>query len=150
MKHVRKAALAASAFTCAALFSLGWSEQGGVSLSIESAQARVGRPLTPVSVAGVARRQNRRAYRYDAAGIAGPMAVNYAGIAAAAGTDTWGWGGDPNNTGTVAPATSAWGSQAYYGAPTANPSGWYLQGGVLACTSGTLVTGGNGLPFRCP
>ena len=55
MKHARKTALAASAFTCAALLSFGWSEQGGISLSIESAQARVGRPLTPVSVAGVAR-----------------------------------------------------------------------------------------------
>jgi len=61
MKHARKTALAASAFTCAALLSFGWSEQGGISLSIESAQARVGRPLTPVSVAGVARRHNRRA-----------------------------------------------------------------------------------------
>src|SRR5258707_3780351 len=61
MKHARKTALAASAFTCAALLSFGWSEQGGISLSIESAQARVGRPLTPVSVAGVARRHDRRA-----------------------------------------------------------------------------------------
>ena len=59
MKHARKTALAASAFTCAALLSFGWSEQGGISLSIESAQARVGRPLTPVSVAGVARRGAR-------------------------------------------------------------------------------------------
>ena len=66
MEHARKAALAASAFACAALVSFGWSEQGGISLSIESAQARVGRPLTPVSVAGVARRQNRRAAAYDA------------------------------------------------------------------------------------
>ena len=56
MKYVRKAALAASAFGCAALFSFGWAEQGGISLSVESAQARVGRPLSPVSVAGVARR----------------------------------------------------------------------------------------------
>jgi hypothetical protein len=55
MKHARKTALAASAFTCAALLSFGWSDQRGVSLSVESAQARVGRPLTPVSVAGVAR-----------------------------------------------------------------------------------------------
>src|SRR5260370_39022767 len=61
MKHARKTALAASAFTCAALLSFGWSGQGGISLSIESAQARGGRPLTPVSVAGVARRQTRRA-----------------------------------------------------------------------------------------
>ena len=61
MKHARKTALAASAFTCAALLSFGCSEQRGLSLSIEKAQARVGRPLTPVSVAGVARRHTRRA-----------------------------------------------------------------------------------------
>ena len=73
MKHARKTALAASAFTCAALLSFGWSEQGGISLSIESAQARVGRPLTPVSVAGVARRQTRRAVY--GAGVVGAGAV---------------------------------------------------------------------------
>jgi hypothetical protein len=69
MKHVRKAALAASAFACAALFSFGWAEQGGISLSVESAQARVGRPLTPVSAAGVARRHNRRAGYYASARV---------------------------------------------------------------------------------
>jgi hypothetical protein len=37
------------------------SSTGGLSLSINSADARVGRPLTPVSVAGVARRTTRRA-----------------------------------------------------------------------------------------
>jgi hypothetical protein len=63
-------AIAASTFACAALLSFGWSEQRGVSLSVESAQARVGRPLTPVSVAGVARRQNRRA-AYVAGGTVG-------------------------------------------------------------------------------
>jgi alpha-glucuronidase len=36
---LRKAAIAASTFACAALFSLGWSEQGGVSLSISKAEA---------------------------------------------------------------------------------------------------------------
>src|SRR5258705_1760739 len=77
--------IGASTFACAALLSFSWSEQRGVSLSVESAQARVGRPLTPVSVAGVARRQNRRAaYQYDAADISGPMAVNYAGSASSA------------------------------------------------------------------
>jgi len=65
----RTSAIAASAFACAALMSPSWSEQGGVSLSVESAQARVGRPLTPVSVAGVARRQTRRAVY--GAGVAG-------------------------------------------------------------------------------
>ena len=59
--RLRKLAIAGSTFACAVLLSFSWSEQRGVSLSVESAQARVGRPLTPVSVAGVARRQNRRA-----------------------------------------------------------------------------------------
>ncbi len=36
------------------------SISSGVSSFVSSAQARVGRPLTPVSVAGVARRTGRR------------------------------------------------------------------------------------------
>ena len=35
----KKIAIAISAFACAAMFSLGWSEQGGISLSIHKAQA---------------------------------------------------------------------------------------------------------------
>jgi hypothetical protein len=41
--------------------SIGWSQVDGLSLSVDSAQARVGRPLTPMSYAGVARRTTRRA-----------------------------------------------------------------------------------------
>ncbi len=74
-------AIAISTFAGASLLSFGWSEQGGISLSVESAQARVGRPLTPVSVAGVARRQTRRA-------IYGTAAV---GAAAAAGAYGYGY-----------------------------------------------------------
>ena len=125
---LRTFAIATSAFACATLLSFSWSEQRGVSLSVESAQARVGRPLTPVSVAGVARRQNRRAaYWYDAAGVSGPMAVNYAGIAAAsAGTAAavgaatspgWGWGGNPYNTGTGYYGGGPYGARAAYVAP---------------------------------
>lgn len=73
--NLRTVAIATSVFACAALLSFSWTEQGGVSLSVERAQARVGRPLTPMSVAGVARRQTRRA-------IYGTAAV---GAAAAAG-----------------------------------------------------------------
>ena len=36
-----KAALAVSVFTCATMLSFGWSEQKGVSLSIERAQAQM-------------------------------------------------------------------------------------------------------------
>jgi hypothetical protein len=135
---LRTFAIATSAFACATLLSFSWSEQRGVSLSVESAQARVGRPLTPVSVAGVARRQNRRAaYRYDAAGIAGPMAVDYAGIAAAAGTagavgaatsPGWGWGSNPYYAGGPY-AGGAWGANAYYAPPaasTGNAPAWNL------------------------
>src|SRR3977135_809561 len=105
MKHARKTTLAASAFTCAALLSFGWSEQGGISLSIESAQARVGRPLTPVSVAGVARRHNRRAVYGAGVGGGGAAAVRRAASigtagAVAATSPNWGWGGNPYQTGT--------------------------------------------------
>ena len=118
--HLKKVVIATSAFACTALLSVGWSGQGGVSLSVESAQARVGRPLTPVSVAGVARRQNRRAaYQYNAAGMAGPMAVDYAGIAAAgtgaavgaATSPGWGWGGNPYAGGPYAGGAYDWGGQ---------------------------------------
>jgi hypothetical protein len=97
MKQVTKAALAASAFTCAALFSFGWSEQGGISLSVESAQARIGRPLTPLSVAGVARRNYRRAaYGYGAGVVGAGLAAGAIGATAVAATSPYGYyGGGP-------------------------------------------------------
>ncbi|TWB48110.1 hypothetical protein FBZ94_11639 [Bradyrhizobium sacchari] len=154
--HLTKLAIASSTVACAALFSFSWSEQRGISLSVESAQARVGRPLTPMSVAGVARRHDRRAaYGYGAgvvgAGVAGAAAVGTA-AAVAATSPNWGWGGGPYSTGpgyyTGGDVRAA---NAYYGAPAAaSSSGWYIGPTGMACTSGTLVTGANGLPFRCP
>ena len=41
-----------------------------LSVSLDGAEARVGRPLTPMSVAGVNRRVHRRAYYGAAAGAA--------------------------------------------------------------------------------
>src|SRR4051794_18863119 len=58
---IKRAFLVAAVVTCGVAGSVGWSQSDGLSLSIDSAQARVGRPLTPVSVAGVARRTTRRA-----------------------------------------------------------------------------------------
>ena len=97
MKQMRfsKLAIAGSTVACAALFSFSWSEQRGVSLSVESAQARIGRPLIPLSGAGVARRHYRRSvYRAGAvgAGVAGAAAVGTA-AAVAATSPNWGWGG---------------------------------------------------------
>ena len=57
--------LMGAAIVCAAPISLHQLQDGGLSLSLDSAQARLGRPLTPVSVAGV----HRRAVRRCAAGV---------------------------------------------------------------------------------
>jgi hypothetical protein len=148
MKQTTKAVIATSAIACATLFSFSWSEQRGVSLSVEDAHARVGRPLTPVRVAGVARRHNRRAaYGYGGYGygVAGAAAVGTA--AAVAGSPYYagtGWGcnaGDPFCTrpGVVGARAAyyggmgdpnyrpgVWGARAaYYGAaPAASTPAW--------------------------
>jgi hypothetical protein len=59
---------------CAAPISLQLLPGGIASVSIDKAEARIGRPLTPVSVAGVNRRVHRRAY-YGAAAAAGAAAA---------------------------------------------------------------------------
>jgi len=68
---LRKVAIAASTFACAALLAPDWSNQSGVSLSVRNAEARIGNPLTPLSVAGVARRQVRRSAYGVGLGLAG-------------------------------------------------------------------------------
>jgi len=84
---LKKTAIATATVACAWLSPLGWSEQHGLSLGIESAEARVGRPLTPLSVAGVARRQNRRAayggygYRYGAGAVGAGLVTGLIGAA---------------------------------------------------------------------
>ena len=50
---------------CATPLSLRLSPEGNVAMSVDSASARIGRPLTATSVAGVNRRVHRRAYRRD-------------------------------------------------------------------------------------
>ena len=52
--------LVGAAVLCAAPISLHQSQDKGVSFSVDKAQARIGRPLTPGSIAGVNRRHNRR------------------------------------------------------------------------------------------
>jgi hypothetical protein len=131
MKQMRfsKLAIAGSTVACAALFSFSWSEQRGVSLSVESAQARVGRPLTPLSGAGVARRHYRRsAYRAGAvgAGVAGAAAVGTA-AAVAATSPNWGWG---NNWGGGGGWGGNWGGNwGWGGSPYYTNGGTYTAGG---------------------
>jgi hypothetical protein len=59
-----------AALLTAAPFSLQWSQKT-VTLSLDRADARLGRPLTPMSVAGV----HRRAYRRAAYGTAAAYGV---------------------------------------------------------------------------
>jgi hypothetical protein len=131
-----KLAIAGSTVACAALFSFSWSEHRGVSLSVESAQARVGRPLTPVSVAGVARRQNRRAAYGYGAGAVGAAAVGTAAAVGAATSPGWGWGtGYYGGGGAYYTGTGYYGGRPYnpynanaFASPGATPVGWW--GGV--------------------
>jgi hypothetical protein len=64
-----------AALLCAAPVSLHWSPAGTVFISVDKADARIGRPLTPGSVAGIHRRVHRRAYYGAAAGAAAPGSV---------------------------------------------------------------------------
>src|SRR5438477_287132 len=102
---IRQAVLASAVFAVGWFASPGWSPGEGPSLAVESAQARVGRPLTPVSVAGVARRHTRRAVYgagvvgAGAAAVGTAAAIGTAGAVAAT-SPNWGWGGNPYQTGT--------------------------------------------------
>ena len=68
-----------AALFAAAPVSLHWSPAKTLSLSLDRAEARIGRPLSPGSVAGVNRRVHRRAY-YGAA--VGAAAVGAAAVGA--------------------------------------------------------------------
>ena len=160
-----KLAVASSTAVCAALLSFGWSEQGSVSLSVESAQARVGRPLTPVSVAGVARRQNRRAaYGYGGYGLAGAAAVGTAAAVASgyggryygnpnnvgglvggddpgtAPSARWGWGGGPYYTG------AAYAGRPYYGSGVWNAQASYAAAPTASPSGWYLSPNGMACP----
>jgi len=69
-KRIILGTIVGAALLTAAPFSLQWSQKT-VTLSLDSADARIGRPLTPMSVAGV----HRRAYRRAAYGTAAAYGV---------------------------------------------------------------------------
>jgi hypothetical protein len=153
MKHVIKATIGAAVLASAALLSVGWSEQGGVSLSVESAQARVGRPLTPVSVAGVARRHARRgAYGagYYGAGLAGAAV---AGTAAAVAAAPYYYGGGAYHGGYYGPGAGPYaagtGPYASYGGY--GHSSWddYAKQNGIACRPGTTIKLDDGKTYPC-
>jgi hypothetical protein len=150
-------AIGVSTFACATLLSFGWSEDRSVSLSVESAQARVGRPLTPVSAAGVARRQTRRAaYGYGAGAVGAGIGAGVAAVgtaAAIAATSPYrGWG-SPYYTGAGYYAGGPYQGTGYYaGGPYAayaySPEEWRRRNGMV-CAPGTLTKLDDGRMYRC-
>jgi len=102
-RNVARLALATAAGLVCLFVNDNWSSTERSAL-IAQADARVGHPLTPVSVAGVHRRAARRAYRRDEDYGYGPGYGVGAGVAA---------------TGAVAAGAAATG--AYYGEPPAAP-----------------------------
>ena len=73
MRHVTNIRVRLSIAAAASFVSLFWSGDNPLnwqSTLVSSAEARVGRPLTPVSYAGVARRTTRRAVAVGAAATA--------------------------------------------------------------------------------
>jgi hypothetical protein len=93
-----------AALLAAAPCSLQWS-QGTVTLSIDSADARIGRPLTALSVAGVQRRSYRRAAR----------STVYAGAAGAAGYGVGAYYGGYGYPAYSAPSAPSYGTGYGYG-----------------------------------
>ena len=129
MRGMAKATIATSVLAATTLLTPGWSDKGGISLSIESAQAVIGRPLTPLSAAGVARRQHRRSAHGTGvvgAGLAGAAAI---GTAAAI-------GGSPYSTGYYAGSSydanaGYYGGSPYVGSYAGNP----YSGGALGANA---------------
>jgi hypothetical protein len=101
------AIIGGGALLAAAPFSLGWSPEKNVVLSLDRADARVGRPLTATSVAGVHRRVARRTYRRN---------VYYGAGAAVAGAATGAYYyGQQYNQPSYYGQQYSWGQPASYG-----------------------------------
>ena len=129
MKHtrLRKFAIAVSTIAVAALFTVGWSEQRGISVSVESAQARR---------LYVSPHYYYNPYRADLSGVSwNAVRAYYAG-------GPW-CGAGPTGYGAASNALWA-GTWGCY-------SGWadYAQRNGIGCEPGTLVKGGDGIMYVC-
>jgi hypothetical protein len=98
MKKLSLFASVSAALVCAAVpASFNWSPANVTLFSLDMAEARVGRPLTATSVAGVSRRVHRREYRRAAAGAAvGAAAVGGASVGAYVGGPAPAYGPGPS------------------------------------------------------
>jgi len=124
---LRKLAIGIATFAIATLFSVGWSEQRGISLSVESAQAQPRRiHVSPYY----------SPYRADLTGLSWYAVRAYyaggpwcgVGTGVGYGTAGGGWGG----------------SWTCY-------SGWddYKGRNGIGCDPGAIVKGGDGIDYAC-
>jgi hypothetical protein len=116
MKKLSLFASVSAALVCAAVpASFNWSPANVTLFSLDTAEARVGRPLTATSVAGVSRRVHRREYRRAAVGAAvGAAAVGGAAAGAYVGGPAPAYGPGPAPAYGPGPAVAA---AAPYGGP---------------------------------
>ena len=115
-----------AALLTAAPFSLQWSQKN-VALSLDSAEARIGRPLTATSFAGVHRRAYRRAYRSAVyAGAAGYGYGSYSGYSYPSYSSYY---APQSYSSYYAPYSSPYGNYAPYSSPYGNyaPYSYYRQ-----------------------
>ena len=115
-----------AALLTAAPFSLQWSQKNVV-LSLDSADARIGRPLTATSIAGVHRRAYRRAYRSAVyAGAAGYGYGSYSGYSYPSYSSYY---APQSYSSYYAPYSSPYGNYAPYSSPYGNyaPYSYYRQ-----------------------
>lgn len=125
-----------AALLSAAPISLHWSSTTAPSLSIDRAQARIGHPLSPGSIAGVNRRVNRRTARrgYYGGMAAAGAAASYGVAGVNEGYDTGyspDYGGGYNNLYSYAPAANtgpAAAGPATHAAPAANTTATNVGG----------------------
>ena len=113
-----------AALLTAAPFSLQWSQKN-VALSLDSAEARIGRPGTALSVAGVHRRAYRRAARSTVYGVGAAGAVGY-GLGGYYGGYGYGYGsyyGGYGYPAYAAPSAPYYGTS--YGYPAYGYGGYY-------------------------
>jgi hypothetical protein len=125
MKKLSLFAISVSgALVCAAVpASFNWSP---TTLSLDTAEARVGRPLTATSVAGVSRRVHRREYRRTAAGAAvGGAVVGGAAAGAYVGAPAPAYRLGPAPAPGPGPAVAVGG---FYGGPGYGPGYGYGPG----------------------
>jgi hypothetical protein len=105
--------IAGAALLTATPLSLQWSQKT-VALSLDSADARIGRPLTPLSVAGVHRRAYRRAYRSAAYGGVAGYGIGSYGYGYPAYSYSSGYGYPASGYGSYGYGYPAYGYGGYY------------------------------------